>query len=79
MGDGHAPTPRVASASTLCDGADGHESPSTCTVRLHGMTLASADFYNTSRIPLPYHFDTAAGTVVVVDVRGCPTKRFTIN
>ena len=29
-----------------------------------------SDFYNTSRIPLPYYFDEAAGTVVV-DVRRC--------
>eukprot|EP01047_Picozoa_sp_COSAG01_P042616 COSAG01_NODE_3731_length_5755_cov_6.626414_3_plen_106_part_00 len=65
---GKSPTPRVESGTTDCDGVAGHESPFTCDARLPGMLLPSSDFYNTSRIPLPYRFDTVAGTIVV-DVR----------
>jgi hypothetical protein len=73
---GKVPTPRRP--STLCDGDIGHESPFVCDQREDGMVLSSADFYNSSRLPLPFHFDSATGTIVV-DVRRCPTQRFTLN
>ena len=69
-GGGKLPTPRKPSSNTDCDGREGHESPFICDVRLPGLALPSSDYYNASRIPLPYHFETVAGTIVV-DARKC--------